>query len=203
MKIKVGRDQQADPSRMTRSERRSARTPSSCRRKRRAHRARSPLYGRRVSADEGVADSRSPFHRRTSWPRGGETTARPPGCPSPAGEYGSASPILRADARRRRRPLLQADVTRCGGITGLIRIDGLCKARNLPFSAHCAPAVSAHAGCAMESVLHIEYFYDHERIERARVRRDARPLRRPPHSRPGTAGLGIELKRDEAARFAV
>ena len=62
--------------------------------------------------------------------------------------------------------ILQADVTRCGGITNLIRIDGLCKARNLPFSAHCAPAVSAHACCAMESVLHIEYFYDHQRIER-------------------------------------
>ena len=57
-------------------------------------------------------------------------------------------------------------MTRCGGITNLLRLDGLCKARNLPFSAHCAPAISAHACCAMESVVHIEYFYDHHRIER-------------------------------------
>ena len=99
--------------------------------------------------------------------------------------------------------ILQADVTRCGGITNLIRIDGLCKARNLPFSAHCAPAVSAHAGCAMESVLHIEYFYDHQRIERMLFDGTLDPCAgrlTPDRERPG---LGIELKRDEAARFAV
>ncbi|MFZ0976809.1 MAG: enolase C-terminal domain-like protein [Solirubrobacteraceae bacterium] len=99
--------------------------------------------------------------------------------------------------------ILQADVTRCGGITNLIRIDGLCKARNLPFSAHCAPAVSAHAGCAMESVLHIEYFYDHKRIERMLFDGTLDPCagRLTPDREP--PGLGIELKRDEAARFAV
>ncbi len=61
--------------------------------------------------------------------------------------------------------ILQADVTRCGGITNLLRLDGLCKARCLPFSAHCAPAISAHACCAMETVVHVEYFHDHYRIE--------------------------------------
>jgi L-alanine-DL-glutamate epimerase-like enolase superfamily enzyme len=44
---------------------------------------------------------------------------------------------------------LMADVTRCGGITSLLRIEGLCKTRNLPSSAYCAPAASAHACCAM------------------------------------------------------
>jgi hypothetical protein len=35
----------------------------------------------------------------------------------------------------------------------------------VPFSAHCAPAVSAHACCAIETAEHIEYFHDHVRIE--------------------------------------
>ena len=37
--------------------------------------------------------------------------------------------------------ILQADVTRCGGITNMLRVDALCKARSMPFSAHCCPAV--------------------------------------------------------------
>jgi L-alanine-DL-glutamate epimerase-like enolase superfamily enzyme len=61
--------------------------------------------------------------------------------------------------------VLQADVTRCGGITELVHIGGLCSARQVPFSAHCAPAVSAHACCALETAQHIEYFHDHVRIE--------------------------------------
>ncbi len=127
----------------------------------------------------------------------------PAGLAIAAGEYGWDLPyygqMLDADAV----DILQADVTRCGGLTNLIRIDGLCKARNLPFSAHCAPAVSAHACCAMESVLHIEYFYDHQRIERILFDGTLDPLDgllTPDRER---SGLGIELKRDEAARFAV
>jgi L-alanine-DL-glutamate epimerase-like enolase superfamily enzyme len=61
--------------------------------------------------------------------------------------------------------ILQADVTRCGGITGLLRADGVCAAGQVPFSAHCAPQVSAHLCCAMESVVHVEYFHDHARLE--------------------------------------
>jgi L-alanine-DL-glutamate epimerase-like enolase superfamily enzyme len=61
--------------------------------------------------------------------------------------------------------VLQADVTRCGGITEMLQIGGLCSARQMPFSAHCAPAVSAHACCAMETAQHIEYFHDHVRLE--------------------------------------
>lgn len=65
--------------------------------------------------------------------------------------------------------VLQADVTRCGGITNLLRVDGICKGRNISFSAHCAPAVSAHACCAMETLLHLEYFHDHTRLRRSRA----------------------------------
>ena len=91
--------------------------------------------------------------------------------------------------------VLQADVTRCGGITELLHIGGLCGANQMPFSAHCAPAVSAHVCCALETVEHIEYFHDHVRIEsmlfEGAPEPDAGELR-PIESR---AGLGLAPRR--------
>ncbi|NKQ57793.1 mandelate racemase [Amycolatopsis sp. K13G38] len=60
---------------------------------------------------------------------------------------------------------LQADVTRCGGITGVLTVSGLSAAHQLDLSAHCAPAVSAHAFRAAERLRHLEYFHDHLRVE--------------------------------------
>ena len=97
---------------------------------------------------------------------------------------------------------LQADVTRCAGITELLRVDALCKARSLPFSAHCAPSIHAHACCAMETLVHVEYFHDHSRFERMLFDGTLEPeggMLTPDLSRPG---LGIELKRAEAERYA-
>ena len=99
--------------------------------------------------------------------------------------------------------ILQADVTRCSGITDLLRIDGLCKARSMPFSGHCAPQIHAHACCAMETLVHLEYFHDHVRIENILFDGVLQPeggYLRPDPSRPG---LGIELKRSEADQYAV
>jgi L-alanine-DL-glutamate epimerase-like enolase superfamily enzyme len=96
--------------------------------------------------------------------------------------------------------VLQADVTRCAGITNLLRADGICRAHNLPFSAHCAPQISAHLCCAMERAVHVEYFHDHERAEsmlfEGTLELDDGRLR-PDSARPG---LGIEL-REEARQF--
>jgi L-alanine-DL-glutamate epimerase-like enolase superfamily enzyme len=125
----------------------------------------------------------------------------PPGLAVAAGEYGWNLPYFQRMLDAGAVHILQADVTRCGGITNLLRVDGLCKARCLPFSAHCAPAISAHACCAMETVRHIEYFYDHYRIEGMLFEGTLEPdrgLLRPDRSRPG---LGLELKRDEARRY--
>lgn len=124
----------------------------------------------------------------------------PAGMAIAAGEYGWNLPyferMLDADAVH----VLQADVTRCGGITNMLRIDGLCRAREIPFSAHCAPAISAHACCAMESVQHIEYFFDHYRIESMLFDGAVSPVGgalEPDRSRPG---LGLELRRADAQR---
>jgi L-alanine-DL-glutamate epimerase-like enolase superfamily enzyme len=60
---------------------------------------------------------------------------------------------------------LQADATRCGGITVWLRAAALAEAAGLELSGHCAPHVHAHAAAAIPNVRHLEWFYDHVRIE--------------------------------------
>jgi len=98
--------------------------------------------------------------------------------------------------------VLQADVTRCGGITGLLTASGLANAHGIDVSAHCAPAISAHAFCAVERRRHLEYFHDHVRIEAMLFDGVVEPVGgalRPDRSRSGN---GLELKRKEIERWA-
>lgn len=99
--------------------------------------------------------------------------------------------------------IVQADVTRCGGITALLQIGALCEARQRRFSAHCAPALMAHVGCALVSLVHSEYFHDHVRIEHMLLDGVA-PVRDgalwPDRS---LVGHGLSLREDEAERFRV
>jgi hypothetical protein len=60
----------------------------------------------------------------------------------------------------------------------------------------------AHVGCALAPVIHVEYFFDHARIEDMLFDGALTPrggALEPDRSRPG---LGLELKRSEAARYA-
>ena len=97
---------------------------------------------------------------------------------------------------------LQADATRCGGVTGVLAAAGLAQAHQLELSAHCAPQLSAHVFCGVPTLRHLEYFHDHVRIERMLFDGVLEPEEgalRPDSSRPG---LGIDLKREEAERWA-
>jgi L-alanine-DL-glutamate epimerase-like enolase superfamily enzyme len=97
---------------------------------------------------------------------------------------------------------LQADVTRCGGITGLLRVNGLAAAHGLDMSGHCAPQLSAHGLCGIDRLRHLEYFHDHVRIESMLFDGVLAPVDGalvPDRSR---AGNGLELKRADARRFA-
>jgi L-alanine-DL-glutamate epimerase-like enolase superfamily enzyme len=108
-----------------------------------------------------------------------------------AGEYGYGIGYF-----RRMLPCVdvqQADATRCGGITGLLRVDALCAAHETPLSGHCAPQIHAHALSACQRMVHLEYFHDHARIEGMLFDGALAPeggALRPDDSRPG---LGIEL----------
>ena len=89
----------------------------------------------------------------------------PGGMDVAAGEYGDTLPTFERMLAAGAVDCLQADVTRCGGITGLRGVAALCEARSLDLSAHCAPQISAHAFCAVRNVRHLEYFHDHVRVE--------------------------------------
>jgi L-alanine-DL-glutamate epimerase-like enolase superfamily enzyme len=97
---------------------------------------------------------------------------------------------------------LQSDVTRCGGITGILRVNGLAAAHGLDVSGHCAPQLGAHALCGVDRLRHLEYFHDHVRIESMLFDGVLVPdggALVPDRSRPG---LGLELKRADAQRYA-
>jgi L-alanine-DL-glutamate epimerase-like enolase superfamily enzyme len=125
----------------------------------------------------------------------------PPGMQVAAGEYGMRAFDFQALLDAEAVDVLQPDVTRCGGVTGVRRADALARAHCLPISAHCAPAISAHVFAACETAVHIEYFHDHARIESLLFDGTLSPqggVLVPDAERPG---LGIELKRADAERF--
>ena len=122
-----------------------------------------------------------------------------------AGEYGYDLPYFRRMLEAGAVDVLQADATRCGGITGFLARRRRCaRRRSLPLSAHCAPSLHVHPGCALPALRHLEYFHDHDRIEHMLFDGAPTPVGRQPRGPtcPGP-GLGLEFKREDAARFAV
>jgi L-alanine-DL-glutamate epimerase-like enolase superfamily enzyme len=126
----------------------------------------------------------------------------PAGMQIAAGEYGYDAIYFHRMLEAGAVDVLQADVTRCAGITELLRVDGLCRARSLPLSLHCGPAIHLHPGTALEQLVHLEYFHDHVRIEHLLFDGVAVPREGalvPDLDRPG---IGLELKAADAERYA-
>lgn len=120
-----------------------------------------------------------------------------------AGEYGFDPWYFRAMLDSGAVDILQADATRCLGISGWLEAAALAHSAGVPFSAHCAPSIHAQLACAAPQISHIEYFHDHARIENLLfdgVLEPACGTLRPDPSRPG---LGLDLKRADAAHYSV
>jgi len=127
----------------------------------------------------------------------------PAGMAIAAGEYGYDLAYFRRMIEAGAVDVLQADVTRCAGITELLRVGALCAAHSLPLSAHTAPSIHAHVCCAIEPLLHLEYFHDHVRLEKLFFDGVLEPRRgalEPDRSRPG---LGLELKEPDVEAYAL
>jgi L-alanine-DL-glutamate epimerase-like enolase superfamily enzyme len=119
-----------------------------------------------------------------------------------AGEYGYTPFYFREMLEDRAVDVLQADITRCGGITGLMQVAALCQAFNVPLSGHTAPAQHVAPACAAVPFTEIEYFHDHVRIERMffdGLPQLVRGALEPDWSRPGN---GLELRQADARKFA-
>jgi L-alanine-DL-glutamate epimerase-like enolase superfamily enzyme len=127
----------------------------------------------------------------------------PAGMDIAAGEYGYDLWYFRHMLEAEAVDVLQADATRCAGITGFLQAATLCQARSMQLSAHCAPTLHVHACCAIVPLRHLEYFHDHVRIEHMFFDGVPTPVDgalRPDLSRPG---MGLELKRSDAEPYLV
>jgi L-alanine-DL-glutamate epimerase-like enolase superfamily enzyme len=120
-----------------------------------------------------------------------------------AGEYGFETRDFERMLTAQAVDVMQADATRCGGITGFLRAAAACEARGIRLSAHCAPTLHTHVACAAPNLVHVEYFQDHQRIEQMLLE-GATVARRgvlvPDRSRHGMA---FSLRRGEAERYQV
>ena len=120
-----------------------------------------------------------------------------------AGEYAYTADDFRRMLEAEAVDVMQADATRCGGVTGFMQAAQLCEAWHMPLSAHCAPALHRHLAAAAPRLRHIEWFHDHVRIESMLFDGAPRPERgtiAPDLSRPG---CGLEFKHADAEPYAV
>lgn len=127
----------------------------------------------------------------------------PAGMAIAMGEYGYDLFDFRRLLEAQSVDVLQADCTRCAGISGWLKVAHLAEAFNMPFSSHCAPSMHLHPGCSTKATMHLEYFFDHYRIERMLFDGVAEPRDGklyPDLSRPG---LGLEFKCKDAKQFAL
>lgn len=120
-----------------------------------------------------------------------------------AGEYGYEPTYFRRMLEAGAVDVLQADATRCGGVTGFMLAASLAEAFHVDLSAHCAPALHRHLGMAAPRFRHCEWFHDHVRIEQMLF--DGAPV---PHDGaiapdPERPGFGLVFKQQDARRFAV
>jgi L-alanine-DL-glutamate epimerase-like enolase superfamily enzyme len=127
----------------------------------------------------------------------------PGGMEIAAGEYGWGLVDFRGLLEAGAVDVLQADASRCCGITGFMAAARLCQAFGVPLSSHTAPTLHAHPACAATALRHVEYFSDHVRIEERLFDGFVAPRRgllEPDRSRPG---IGVTFKSAHASRWQV
>lgn len=127
----------------------------------------------------------------------------PAGMNIAAGEYGYNLPYFEQMMSAGSVDVLQADATRCGGISTFMKAGHTCEAHQLPFSSHCAPSLHLQAGLALPSFFTAEYFYDHVRIENMLFDGVAQPVDGALHADMSRPGLGLEFKYQDAKKFKV
>ncbi|MDN3262656.1 enolase C-terminal domain-like protein [Streptomyces sp. CSDS2] len=119
-----------------------------------------------------------------------------------AGEYGYTLPYFEHMLAAGAVDCLQADVTRCGGITVWLRAAALAQARGIDISGHCAPHAHAHAAAAVPNLRHLEWFHDHVRIEHLLFDGVLDPAGGSvTPGADGAPGLGLTLARERAAPY--
>ena len=101
------------------------------------------------------------------------------------------------------QPFTRVLRSRCAGITGFLQAAELAEAFAVPVSAHTAPSIHQHVCCAVPGARHVEYFFDHARIENMFFDGAAAPTKGELTPDLSRAGFGLEFKRADAERFRV
>jgi L-alanine-DL-glutamate epimerase-like enolase superfamily enzyme len=203
VKMKVGRDPDADPQRVAAARKAIGKDAQLFVDANGAYSVKQALELAKAFADEGVTWYEEPVYHNDLKGNRFVRDHAPAVMEISNGEYGWVPYTFQRIIEAGAADVLQADVTRCGGYTGFLAVDALCQAHAVPLSSHCAPYVTLPAAAAAKMLRHLEYFYDHVRIERM-LFDGAGDLRegalQPDPDRPG---IGLELKVADAERFAV
>jgi L-alanine-DL-glutamate epimerase-like enolase superfamily enzyme len=127
----------------------------------------------------------------------------PSGMNIAAGEYGYTLDYFSRMLDAESVDVLQADVTRCAGITGFLGAAKLAESHHLRLSPHCAPSLHAHPSCSIPNAFPLEYFHDHARIEHMLFDGALTPINGaiyPDLSRPG---IGLTFKQSDAEQYRI
>jgi L-alanine-DL-glutamate epimerase-like enolase superfamily enzyme len=120
-----------------------------------------------------------------------------------AGEYGWDLYYFRRMCAAGAVDCLQADVSRCGGITEWLRTAAVTASFGLEISGHCAPHLHAHAAAAVPNFRHLEWFHDHVRIESMFFDGTLDPAGGAIRLAPDRPGLGLEFRAADAEKYRV
>ncbi len=127
----------------------------------------------------------------------------PGGVEIAAGEYGYNSLYFRRMLQASAVDVLQADATRCGGITGFLNAAALADSFGKPLSAHTAPSLHGHLGCVATRTRNVEYFHDHVRIEQMLFDGALKAIGGVLTPNLSVPGLGITFRRSDAEPYQV
>ncbi len=127
----------------------------------------------------------------------------PPCMDVTAGEYGYDPWYFRRMLEAGAVDVIQADATRCGGVTGFMQAAALAEAFQVPISAHCAPALHLHTCAAVPWARNIEWFHDHVRIEHMIFDGAPDPVRGRAAPDPSRPGFGLSVRRKALDDLAI
>lgn len=203
VKMKVGRDPQADDDRVAAARTAIGRGAELFVDANGAYTVKQALMMARQFVRHGVAWYEEPVYHNDLAGNAFVREHAPAGMEISNGEYGYAPYNFRELLAAGAADVLQADVTRCGGFSGFLAVDGLCEAYNAPLSTHCAPYVTLHAALAAKMLRHAEYFHDHVLIEQRFFDGTADPQDGCLVPDLDRAGIGLEFKQRDAEEFAL
>jgi L-alanine-DL-glutamate epimerase-like enolase superfamily enzyme len=118
-----------------------------------------------------------------------------------AGEYGYDLTYFRRMCQTGAVDCLQADASRCGGITEWLRVAAVAASYGLDISAHCAPNLHLHVGAATPNLRHLEWFHDHVRIELMAFDGTTQPVGGLLRPDPDAPGHGLTLRSSDIEQY--